>query len=69
MKLEFKGSSQVETYFVLKELQEIDVQIRCSKTIPYEYKVTLVMPNPNDLKTKLLIEWYTFGYYCYEIEC
>ena len=56
MKLEFKGSSQVETYFVLKELQEIDVQIRCSKTIPYEYKVTLVMPNPNDLKTKLLIE-------------
>lgn len=57
VKVEFKRDKPaVETFFVLKELQEIELQVRCSKSIPYSYRVVLVMPNPADTKQKLLIE-------------
>lgn len=53
LRIEYKGV--VETRFILKEYQEIEVRLSCKEGFPLDYRLAIVMPNPKSPGQHLLI--------------
>ena len=47
LRLEYGGETPAK--FILKELQEIEVQLTCREGFPLDYRLTLMMPHPKKL--------------------
>jgi len=44
-----------KTKLLLKEMQEINIQIRSADTYPLDYGFSIVLPHPTDPARKILI--------------
>jgi len=52
-----KYKADVETKFILKEYQEIDVRLSCNEAFPLDYRISIIMPHPEHLGQHLVIGW------------
>jgi len=50
-----KYKADVETKFILKEYQEIDVKLSCNEVFPLDYRISIIMPHPEHLGQYLVI--------------
>jgi hypothetical protein len=56
VKLDYTSEKpDLKTKFVLREMQEINVQIRSADAYPLDYGFSIVLPHPTDPTQKILI--------------
>lgn len=55
VKLDFTSEEDFKTKIVLKEMQEINIQIKSANTYPLDYAFNIVLPHPTLPEQKLVI--------------